>query len=296
MKQGDQKKKVLLAAAALAGVSLAAGPANAGLVSALQANPATDIEFKFTAGTTNENTWGGTNENTWGVGKLTNVINTGSGNPIWGAGDDDEEITFILYGIADAQTSGTPPNVNIWSVGATGGDGDGLIHIDFYVDSFAASDTDFGVDGPADRTAFDKSGDWTDGTLLMQWVLDTGAVADLGNGGFDESLAALFQQVESASLPTRGDGNFFASCVSGNLICSLLDSNGFTTNSGFQSDLEGQFTLEAGGRGLWDGDVNDPVEGEVTVPMPEPASLTLFGIGLIGLGMAGRLQRRRRAA
>lgn len=282
--------KTLTAGATMIAIGSWATSAQAGILTALQNNVGESLQYKFTAGTTEANTWAGTNESTWGVGKLTDVILTGSGNPIWAAGDDDEEITFILYGIADAQVSGSAPNVNIWNVGATGGDADGFIHIDFYVDSFATSDTDFTIDGPADRTAFGSSGDWTDGTLLMQWVLDPGTVGDLGDGGFDESLATLFQQVQASSLPTEGSGQFYASCVSANLICSTLDTNMFTTTVGGQSDFEGQFTLENQPRGLWDGDVNDPVEA-FAQDVPEPATTGLLGLGVLALAGLRRLRR-----
>lgn len=81
-------------------------------------------------------------------------------------------------------------------------------------------------------------------------------------------------------FPT-GDGSFLADCVSGP-ACPLFSTHGQANGA----DFFGQFTLTtATGRNGWLGNVSDPVVGGA---IPEPDTMLLLGIGMVGLTLFGR--------
>ena len=216
-KFGLNLRHALLGAVAAGAFGLAASSASAGAISQV-AGP---FEIKYN-GVTTEDWKGGTigsttitngNESTFGIGEITTIQNTNNGSFLFVDNliPTGQRIFFVLYGIADAQINGSGP-VDIYNVGCTGGSCDGKIHVDFYAVPNATPDVRNLAD--TNRTGFSTFTGITDtGTKIMQWVLEPGAHADLGDGGFDESTASLFQTVSSSSLPATGGGNFFASCV-----------------------------------------------------------------------------------
>jgi hypothetical protein len=285
-------------AAAAAGVvvGMAALPAYAvDIIPTLQAQEGNGLLFKYTGYTnpSNGEAFVG-DETTFGFGTLNAITNLAGTQTLWAGGlGNDERVSFFVYGIADAQvTPDGSGGVNLYNVGCSGGDCDGFIHVDFYLESVAGdNDDDNTTLDPASRTGFaDMPGITDEGSLLMSWLLDPGFVTvDDAGTVFNETLAELFQNTSSQTLPATGDGNFFASCVAGP-ACQYIDSNAF--NSGL-SDIEAQFTLEdlsGDPNSLWLGQIADPAE--VLVPVPEPGTLALLGVGVLALGAVGRLRRR----
>jgi hypothetical protein len=234
------------------------------------------------------------NETTWGILNVT-TIEDEDGVSLWSEGGQSQKIMGFVYGIADQNITVAGSNVNIRNVGCQGGgDCDGKIHLDYYiVDSF----TGFSNFPISNRTAFDAFTNVTTGNgaaLLAKTTFDPrDTVGD---------FATLIQTVGAATLPTAGEGNFFASCDSGP-VCDggvnsiFWDTDGFTRPDGEASDFFGQFTLEPLTSGPafqagWLGDINDPIETNNGVPVPGP--LLLLGPGLIGLALSLRRRQSRR--
>ena len=255
---------------------------------------ATDVDLKYT-GVTVENTSlpggatfgnslettgpnaGSYAETTWGAGQLNQIIDLSS-NTLWQKGQNGQNVYFMLYGIADKSAS--PDGLggfrlnNIGCTDASEGC-DGKIHIDFYLNptggNFLSTTNPITT---ADRTGFSTMNKVTNGSLLMSWVLTPG-------GSPNDPLATLFQDVVKLTLPTTGLGDFLANCVAGP-ECSLFDQAAIADPStGAIANFFGQFTLNNSiGVNGWEGLISDPVLTET----PEPATLGLFGAGLLGLG------------
>jgi PEP-CTERM motif-containing protein len=284
----------LLTAAAATVLGLA-NPANAVVVGPVDfgsyTGPAT---VQFNGYSTETNTTVGTDETTWGAGFVTSIFKTGSpGTSFYNIGAGGDKIGFMIYGIADASITGSSPNFQIYNVGCAGGPCDGNIHIDFY-DLPPGTNTNFGTGAtdlkPSDRTGFSSFTGITGGSLYMSWELTPGKVTlDDPTTLFDETLATLFQNVNSATLPASGDGKFFAECVAGP-ACPFFENNAFVGGA----DFDGRFTLEADSASGWGGNISDPVRTNVQA-VPEPATLGLLGVGLLFAGFVSNRRKKNRA-
>lgn len=256
-------------------------------------NTFTQEQIDDGAGFGSSNGW----ETTWAVGTIDQIFKTPiNGSNTWNAGEGGDYLNYMIYGIADGGFIATGTGFDLFNTGATKDTGsDGKIHIDIYRSS---ASIDLNNVQTTSRCGFDCFTGLTDtGTLYLGLTME----AEYFSG---DTVTTLFQAVSALQLPTTGSGFFFANAQTGSALAKW-DSNSVDNVKtayfdGF--DFGGAYDLrtivDAQGRGLLNsgndyqstgfaGYISDPISSRA---LPEPGSMALVGLGL--LGFAG-LRRRK---
>lgn len=245
-------------------------------------------------------------EDVWVIGQL-NSFERSSGGVIWSNGDGNEWLTGIIYNVDDIDDSGPGLSVAYLSSGLNGTQSwaDGKIRMDIYLTSSPTDPFALGATTLRTGSAGELYPTVTDGALFLALEFDTDFFAHyLGFSGGVEADAQLYQTYDVNG--NSGAGQFFASVVGG-AYDWMFDTNGYTSpNDGTTTaDILGNFRYDAqdidadpdgsGGADIsygdkgWDFELEDPLRGNTVVP--EPTTMLMLGIGLIGIAAIGRRKR-----
>ena len=272
----------------------------------------------FTGGPLTEGNWGVFNLSSIQEGGVTIPHKDIAGGPVvWsddGPGGSTGQIHGIFYGINNTSVTVVPPVLPSFPgstiVTGTGGWMD-VYWTEAGSDTITTSDLNGGFDD-SDRTDYNKAGKFTDGTLLVRLAFAPGIIdgdatttvlgdftgTDIGSGSAD--FFADVVDMNSDGVIDALDG-LWAPLMDQDWFFVDTDGNGVDGEAGERRDL--RFSNKTDSLPSWgvpgggtDGTniiglrSNDP--GRVFV-VPEPTSLALMGLGLMGVGFGSRLRARK---
>ncbi|WP_028105171.1 PEP-CTERM sorting domain-containing protein [Pseudoduganella violaceinigra] len=268
-----------------------AGPAAATALAPFVLHTPGAVEIKFSGylARSGDSSGGpGTREASFGAGYMTSIHELGNpANQLWHTGQDNQNISFMMYGAADSAVLPVPgsPAHQVYGAGCTHAafGCDGKIHLDFYLDKLTGgTNPGFGLGGikASQRQGFNHLGGITDGTLLMRWEFVPG-LAPSAPGG---APATLFQQLSGVTSPSSGFGSYLARCAGGP-ACRYFASGMQQSGADFYgtSTMTSILALSAIGQNGWSTRLSDPVVAQVALPLPASSSLLALGAGAMVL-------------
>ncbi|KQZ28043.1 hypothetical protein [Duganella sp. Root1480D1] len=237
----------------------------------------------------------GLREASFGAGYMTSIHELGNpANQLWRSGQDNQSISFMMYGAADAAVLPVA-GASAHQVVGTGCTHlafgcDGKIHLDFYLDKLnGGTNPGFGIGGlkASQRQGFNRLGGITDGALLMRWEFVPGLAAASPGG----TPATFYQQLSGVTSPSSGFGSYLARCAGGP-ACGYFSNGMQQAGADFYgtNTMTSILALTAIGQNGWAARLSDPVIAQVSLGQPGTGMLLPIGAAML-LWMRRRRQR-----
>ena len=201
-------------------------------------------------------------EDSFGITQVFNIKNADTSQILWEK-SAQEELTIFFYGADDVKLTNFAPSVSQ------------LLSEDFKVEIWLDDTPDFDfTQGPGGRTGVNTYNTVTDGTLVL--TLEGHTLYD--------AFGNTYEADEIGNAQTGAFNGSILLDVTGGAWAGLYDTDGFIANAETQwedyADMNLSFSTLANSAHGW------TISGNATAqakPIPEPTTMLLMGLGLLGL-------------